>query len=196
MRKDLHRAVREVALQIAIDGPAGAGKSTVGRNLARALGCPYLDTGLMYRAAALRALEQGVPPSDGEALAALARVKPLRLVSNEAAAPTEGVATSVLNDAQVLLPLAGLLDINAERTRLDKQRNEAEAEIARLSGLPGEELFTAAKELGAPYELVAEVARAGRLPVVLFTAGGIATLAASIRSSTAMINPANPAVTQ
>src|SRR5438045_4189930 len=49
------------------------------------------------------------------------------------------------------------------------------SEIARLSGLPAEELFTAAKELGAPYELVAEVARLGRLPVVLFTAGGIAT---------------------
>src|SRR6185437_12974326 len=49
------------------------------------------------------------------------------------------------------------------------------ADIARLSGLPAEELFTAAKELGAPYELVAEVAQAGRLPVVLFTAGGIAT---------------------
>ncbi|MGH8324737.1 MAG: pyridoxal 5'-phosphate synthase lyase subunit PdxS [Steroidobacteraceae bacterium] len=49
------------------------------------------------------------------------------------------------------------------------------SEIARLPGLPAEELFTAAKELGAPYELVAEVARAGRLPVVLFTAGGIAT---------------------
>ena len=49
------------------------------------------------------------------------------------------------------------------------------SEIARLSGLPAEELFTAAKELGAPYELVAEVAQAGRLPVVLFTAGGIAT---------------------
>ena len=48
------------------------------------------------------------------------------------------------------------------------------SEIARLSGLPSEELFTAAKELGAPYELVAEVARAG-FPVVLFTAGGIAT---------------------
>ena len=48
------------------------------------------------------------------------------------------------------------------------------ADIARLSGLPAEELFTAAKELGAPYELVAEVAQAGRLPVVLFTAGGIA----------------------
>src|SRR5216110_1366259 len=49
------------------------------------------------------------------------------------------------------------------------------SEIARLSGLPAEELFTAAKELGAPYELVAEVAGLGRLPVVLFTAGGIAT---------------------
>src|SRR6266481_3704912 len=49
------------------------------------------------------------------------------------------------------------------------------SEIARLSGLPSEELFTAAKDLGAPYELVAEVAQLGRLPVVLFTAGGIAT---------------------
>ena len=49
------------------------------------------------------------------------------------------------------------------------------SEIARLSGLPSEELFTAAKGLGAPYELVADVARLGRLPVVLFTAGGIAT---------------------
>jgi pyridoxal 5'-phosphate synthase pdxS subunit len=49
------------------------------------------------------------------------------------------------------------------------------SEIARLSVLPSEELFTAAKEHGAPYELIAEVARAGRLPVVLFTAGGIAT---------------------
>src|SRR5216683_7110706 len=49
------------------------------------------------------------------------------------------------------------------------------SQIARLAGLPEEELFTAAKELSAPYELVAEVARVGRLPVVLFTAGGIAT---------------------
>jgi pyridoxal 5'-phosphate synthase pdxS subunit len=49
------------------------------------------------------------------------------------------------------------------------------AGIARLASLPVEELFVAAKELQAPYELVAEVAGAGRLPVVLFTAGGIAT---------------------
>ena len=47
--------------------------------------------------------------------------------------------------------------------------------IGALGALAGEELFAAAKELAAPYELVAEVAAAGRLPVVLFTAGGIAT---------------------
>jgi pyridoxal 5'-phosphate synthase pdxS subunit len=47
--------------------------------------------------------------------------------------------------------------------------------IAWLAGLRGAELFAAAKDLQAPYELVAEVAAAGALPVVLFTAGGIAT---------------------
>jgi pyridoxal 5'-phosphate synthase pdxS subunit len=49
------------------------------------------------------------------------------------------------------------------------------AGIRRLSGLASEELFAEAKELRAPYELVREVAETGKLPVVLFTAGGIAT---------------------
>jgi pyridoxal 5'-phosphate synthase pdxS subunit len=49
------------------------------------------------------------------------------------------------------------------------------AEIRRLSSMSEDELFVAAKELQAPYELVREVAEAGKLPVVLFTAGGIAT---------------------
>lgn len=48
-------------------------------------------------------------------------------------------------------------------------------EIRRLQNMPKEELMTAAKEMGAPYELVVEVARTGRLPVVNFAAGGIAT---------------------
>jgi pyridoxal 5'-phosphate synthase pdxS subunit len=48
-------------------------------------------------------------------------------------------------------------------------------DIKRLSVMSEEELFTAAKNLQAPYELVAEVAKSGKLPVVLFTAGGIAT---------------------
>ena len=49
------------------------------------------------------------------------------------------------------------------------------AGIRRLANLDATELFVAAKELRAPYEVVAEVARLGKLPVVLFTAGGIAT---------------------
>jgi pyridoxal 5'-phosphate synthase pdxS subunit len=48
-------------------------------------------------------------------------------------------------------------------------------DIARLKGLSKEELYTAAKNLQSPYELVAQVAELGKLPVVLFTAGGIAT---------------------
>jgi len=57
---------------VAIDGPAGSGKSTVARAVAGRLGVAYLDTGAMYRSVALAALERGVDPTDGEALAKLA----------------------------------------------------------------------------------------------------------------------------
>jgi cytidylate kinase len=57
---------------IAIDGPAGAGKSTVARALAEQLGFTYLDSGAMYRCVALAALERGVDPDDGEATGDLA----------------------------------------------------------------------------------------------------------------------------
>ena len=57
---------------VAIDGPAGAGKSTVARAVADALGFTYVDTGAMYRAVAHAALAQGVDPADGEAVGALA----------------------------------------------------------------------------------------------------------------------------
>jgi CMP/dCMP kinase len=56
---------------IAIDGPAGAGKSTVARAVADALGYRYLDTGAMYRAVALAALRAGVDSEDADALAGL-----------------------------------------------------------------------------------------------------------------------------
>jgi CMP/dCMP kinase len=49
---------------VAIDGPAGAGKSTVARAVARALGFPYLDSGAMYRAVGLATLERGGAASD------------------------------------------------------------------------------------------------------------------------------------
>ena len=58
---------------IAIDGPAGAGKSTIGALVAERLGYLFLDTGAMYRAVALAALRRAVDPDDAETLARLAR---------------------------------------------------------------------------------------------------------------------------
>jgi cytidylate kinase len=58
---------------IAIDGPAGSGKSTVARRLATRLGLEYLDTGAMYRAVTFAALRRGIDPADPEPVAALAR---------------------------------------------------------------------------------------------------------------------------
>ncbi|WP_407686466.1 (d)CMP kinase [Mycobacterium sp. HUMS_1102779] len=57
---------------VAIDGPAGTGKSSVSRGLARALGARYLDTGAMYRIVTLAVLRAGVDPADAEAVGALA----------------------------------------------------------------------------------------------------------------------------
>ena len=54
---------------IAIDGPAGAGKSTVAKAVARELGAMYLDTGAMYRAFALAVMRMGIDPKDREAVA-------------------------------------------------------------------------------------------------------------------------------
>lgn len=62
---------------VAIDGPAGAGKSSVARALAARLGFRYLDTGAMYRALTWLALHEGRPLDDGPALAALAVAQPV-----------------------------------------------------------------------------------------------------------------------
>lgn len=64
---------------IAIDGPAGAGKSTLARALARELGYLYVDTGAIYRTVALRAREAGADPSDPEQVAPLLEDLNLRM---------------------------------------------------------------------------------------------------------------------
>lgn len=95
---------------IAIDGPAGAGKSTTARALAQSLGYAYVDTGAMYRAVALAARESGLHVGrDDAAIADLARALPLRFgaggtqifigerdVSREIRTPEIGALTSVL----------------------------------------------------------------------------------------------------
>ena len=70
---------------VAIDGPAGSGKTTVARALARRLGILYLDTGAMYRAVALAALRSNLDIADTAAVERLAREKPVRVVFDSAA---------------------------------------------------------------------------------------------------------------
>jgi cytidylate kinase len=70
---------------VAIDGPAGSGKTTVARALARRLGILYLDTGAMYRALALAVLRAGLDPDDEAAVEALARRRPIRVVFDASA---------------------------------------------------------------------------------------------------------------
>ncbi len=66
--KGLRKDISEI-LNIALDGPAGSGKSTVAKALAKDYNILYLDTGAMYRACALKALRSGIDPKDGEAVA-------------------------------------------------------------------------------------------------------------------------------
>jgi cytidylate kinase len=68
---------------VAIDGPAGAGKSTVARALAERLGFRYLDTGAMYRALTWLAMQRGLDLGNAEALAQLAREQPVLFTEDD-----------------------------------------------------------------------------------------------------------------
>ena len=77
-------------LVVAIDGPSGVGKSTVGRELARRLGIPYLDTGAMYRAIGLLAERNGIalPIADPDQVVALTSAADVRVTGTESDART------------------------------------------------------------------------------------------------------------
>jgi cytidylate kinase len=68
---------------VAIDGPAGAGKSTVARALAERLGFRYLDTGAMYRALTWLAMQRGLDLSDADSLARLAHEQPVMFADDD-----------------------------------------------------------------------------------------------------------------
>lgn len=68
-------------MKIAIDGPAGAGKSTLAKALARKLGFLYIDTGAMYRALTWKALQKGLDLGDADALSALASSTDIRFAT-------------------------------------------------------------------------------------------------------------------
>lgn len=86
-----------VAPVIAIDGPAAAGKGTLARRLAAALGLPYLDTGLLYRAVGRRVLDAGADPADsGTAEAAALALEVADLARADLRGPATDAAASLV----------------------------------------------------------------------------------------------------
>ena len=86
---------------VAIDGPAGSGKSTVASTLARRLGFRHLDTGAMYRALTWIALRDGVDATDGAALAELALAHPVSFGEDGAVALDGEDVTTPIRDAEI-----------------------------------------------------------------------------------------------
>jgi valyl-tRNA synthetase len=86
------------------------------------------------------------------AIEALARVRPLHFVASRTDAPTEGVATAILAEAQVILPLAGAVDLVAERANIEKQIGQAAGDVQRLEAQLANERFTSS----APEKVVTE----------------------------------------
>jgi len=86
---------------VAIDGPAGSGKSTVAATLARRLGFSYLDTGAMYRALTWLALREGVALDDGAALGALAKQHAVSFGANGTVEIAESGVTRAIREAEI-----------------------------------------------------------------------------------------------
>jgi cytidylate kinase len=110
---------------IAIDGPAGAGKSTVARALAARLGLEYLDTGAMYRAVTLAAMRRGIDPADVEPVAALARELSLD-VSDDGVIVDGYDATTEIRSLAVTTAVSAVAANSAVRAELvERQRDWA-----------------------------------------------------------------------
>jgi cytidylate kinase len=119
---------------VAIDGPAGVGKSAVARRVARELGLPYLDTGAMYRALGWKALQRGVDPEDAEAVAALARAARFALE------PQPDGSVAITLDGELVEPHIRELGVSemasrlAARPAVRRRLVELQRELGRTHG--------------------------------------------------------------
>ena len=123
---------------IAIDGPAGSGKSTVARRLADRLELPYLDTGAMYRAVAFAALRRGIDPGESESVARITRDLELR-----GGGVVEGrdIGTVVLPAADLKAYLTANHDVRAGRRHkevTDLDYETVAADMARRDAIDSE----------------------------------------------------------
>lgn len=108
---------------IAIDGPAGSGKSTVARALARHLGLEYLDTGAMYRSVTFAALRRGIDPTEAEVVARI--VGDIELDVGEDAVTVDGVdATIEIRGPEVSRAVSVVAANPAVRTEMVRRQRE------------------------------------------------------------------------
>lgn len=111
---------------VAIDGPAGTGKSSVSKGLARALGARYLDTGAMYRIVTLAVLRARVDPGDVEAVESVASAVPLSVDGDRYFLAGEDVSEEIRGD-EVTRAVSAVSAVPAVRARLvELQRSMAE----------------------------------------------------------------------
>jgi cytidylate kinase len=112
---------------VAIDGPAGAGKSTVGRAVAARLGLLYLDTGAMYRAVTFAALRRGIDPADETDVASLAAA--IEMTLDGSAVVVDGVdATVEIRGREVTAAVSAVAANSKVRSELVRRQRSWVAE--------------------------------------------------------------------
>ncbi len=109
---------------IAIDGPAGSGKSTIAKRVAAELDLEYLDTGAMYRAVTFAALAKGIEPDDGEAVSKLAAAVDIDLGA-DGTVTVEGIdATTQIRGPEVTRAVSAVAAHPGVRTELVSRQRE------------------------------------------------------------------------
>ncbi len=111
---------------VTLDGPAGAGKSSTARALAARLGWCYMDTGAMYRAVALMALDRGIPLDDSAALAELAEGITIEFRDGRVVVDGHDVSTEIRTDriTQATRPVADAPPVREAMKRIQRRMAE------------------------------------------------------------------------
>lgn len=130
---------------IAIDGPAGSGKSTVAKLLAGRLGFHYLDTGAMYRCIALAALRRGIDPAEETAVSAIARDAFIGFEH----APGEALPSRVLFDGEDVSEAIRAPEVDAAVSAVARLPRVREAMVERQRALAGaDDLVVEGRDIG------------------------------------------------
>ena len=156
---------------VAIDGPAGAGKTTVALALAARLGLPHLDTGAMYRAITLKALRTGTPTDDGPSLERLCETTDIAVQDGRVLLDGE-VVTAEIRSAAVTAAVSSVSAVPGLRARMvAHQRRLVAAEGAVVEGRDIGTVVLPDADLKV-YLTASPEARAGRRAAELQAAGG------------------------